>query len=458
MQILLTGGTGLIGSHLGIELVRAGHSITALTRSGRANDLPFPATCMAWDHKSEISAEKLDPSGAGFDVIIHLAGEPVAQRWTSATKKRIRDSRVISTKALVSSVLNLSRRPATWINASAIGIYGNSVNPKLTEESTPGEGFLVDVCKEWEGALNAIDPSVRQAFVRLGVVLSGEGGALPKMMLPFRYGLGGPIGDGHQCMSWIHLHDVVHSILHVMNTESLKGPVNLVAPNPTTNLEFTAALGRALHKPAFFPVPKLVLSLALGAMSQVITDSASVYPEKLLNSGFQFKFPDLKSALADILTSDIPTGARVLVARQWIIGTPEENFTFFAAAENLERITPPWLNFRITKKSSETMAAGLLIDYKLKIKGLPIRWRTRIENWNPPKEFVDTQLRGPYNLWHHTHKFERLGKGTLMTDRVIYKMHFWPFGDVALPVVSNDVKTIFAYRKKVIEKLFSRTS
>lgn len=454
MKILLTGGTGLIGGQLGIELARDGHSLTALTRSGRAIDLPFPARCIAWDHCSMLSSEQLAPDGQGFDVIIHLAGEPVAQRWTAATKKRILASRVESTQSLVASIAKLKQKPSVWINASAIGIYGHSPAARLSEDSQLGDGFLPDVCKKWEAAASSVDQSTRLVFARIGIVLSGEGGALPKMLAPFRYGLGGPIADGRQWMSWIHIDDVIQGLKHIMTTSSLVGPVNLVGPTPAQNKDFTTQLATTLKKPALLPVPKLALGVALGSMSQIITDSAAVYPDKLVQSGFIFKFTHLKDALLDILGNGLPNGARVLVARQWIAGTPEENFPFFAKAENLEKITPPWLNFRITKKSSDQMETGLLIDYKLRIKGLPVSWRTRIENWNPPREFVDTQLRGPYKIWHHTHKFEPLAGGTLMIDRVIYKMHFWPFGDVALPMVAHDVRTIFAYRKKIIETMF----
>jgi uncharacterized protein (TIGR01777 family) len=207
MRILLTGATGLIGNHLGIELVRLGHDITALTRSGRDIDLPFPAHCQAWDHLSELPTNRLDSSATGFDAVIHLAGEPVAQRWTKKAKQRIYDSRVTSTTSLIRSVQKLERKPNVWINASAVGIYGASpdhVSAKgfFTEDSPAGTGFLADVCKDWEAATSEIDPTVRKVFTRFGIVLSTDGGALPQMMNPFYYGTGGAIGSGKQFMSW----------------------------------------------------------------------------------------------------------------------------------------------------------------------------------------------------------------------------------------------------------------
>ena len=204
---------------------------------------------------------------------------------------------------------------------------------------------------------------------------------------------------------------------------------------------------------AWFPVPKFLIRLLFGEMSTILLASAKVKPRKLLESGFKFTYPSLSTAIEDLLAYCQPRGTRLFVMRQWVHGEPATHFPFFSAAENLETITPPWLNFRIMGKSTTNIQEGTLIDYKLRIKGLPVKWRTRIENWDPPNRFVDTQLRGPYQTWHHTHLFEKLGGGTLMTDRVRYRMYFWPFGDVGLPMVKNDVKTIFNYRRQVIEKL-----
>jgi ligand-binding SRPBCC domain-containing protein len=207
--------------------------------------------------------------------------------------------------------------------------------------------------------------------------------------------------------------------------------------------------------PAIFKAPAFILKLVLGEMSTMILSSANIKPTVLTNAGFKFKFPDIKSALDDLLAYCQPHGTRIFTARQWIKGSPSENFPFFSAAENLETITPPWLNFRIVAKSTPDVREGMLIDYKLKIKGVPVKWRTRIENWDPPHKFVDTQLRGPYKTWHHTHRFEQLGQGTLMTDVVRYRMHAWPIGDFALPMVKNDVNSIFRYRRQIIEKILS---
>jgi uncharacterized protein (TIGR01777 family) len=452
MKILLTGATGLVGGQLGVALTRAGHHITALTRDGNATKLGFPARVIAWDHKSILDPRVLSPDKIPFSAVIHLSGEPVAQRWTASSKKRIYDSRVISTKSLSRSVESLLSAQATWINASAIGFYGvDGPQAATTEGAPPGTGFLADVCKDWEAACPTGE--LRTIKLRLGVILSHEGGALPKMTLPFHYGFGGPIGDGQQALAWIHIDDTIAAIMHCLNTPSIRGPINVVAPECVSNTDFSSALAKVMGTWSLLPAPAVALRLLLGEMSSMLTQGVRVKPDTLLASGFQFQYPTVAIALRQLFPESLPRGARVYTARQWIDGSPEQNFPFFSAAENLERITPPWLHFRITGKSSETMGSGLLIDYKLRIKGLPVRWRTRIEDWNPPKSFVDTQLRGPYKIWHHTHNFEPLGGGTLMTDRVIYKMRFWPFGDVALPMVKQDVKTIFGYRRKVLADL-----
>jgi uncharacterized protein len=448
MNILLTGATGLIGTQLGISLVHTGHNITALTRTGKASDLAFPASCISWDHKSDLPPSITDQS---FDAVIHLAGETVSQRWTSQARKNILESRVQSTRILVDYANRCKNPPKIWLNASAIGIYKPSTETECSEQSELGQDFLASVCELWEGEVQKLKSSIRKAYLRFGVILSNEGGALPKMIFPFRYGLGGPIGNGSAMMSWIHIHDAVEAIQHVLRTETLEGPINVVAPAPVSNKTFTASVANNFGLPAVFPVPTLLLKLILGDMSSIITTSLNVIPKKLQDSGFTFKFGIISDALTDLLQNNLTSGMRLYVAYQWIDGTPESHFPFFSAAENLEKITPPWLHFKITKKSSETMGSGLLIDYKLRIKGLPVKWRTRIEDWSPPHKFVDTQLKGPYKIWHHTHQFDALGTGTLMTDRVRYKMKVWPFGDVALWMVQNDVRTIFGYRRKFIE-------
>ena len=230
--------------------------------------------------------------------MFHRAGDPVAGRWTSEKKRRIRDSRVIGTRNLVAGMAALEARPRVLVSASAVGYYGDRGDEVLDEHSPQGSGFLADVCAEWEReAMAAGRLGVRVVCVRIGIVLSTRGGALPRMLTPFKLGAGGRFGSGKQWMPWIHIDDVVGLLLHAASTVQLHGPMNAVSPNPATNAEFSHALGHAVHRPAILPVPKTSLRIALGEMSEVLTASERVLPNVATASGYTFKYPDLREAL-----------------------------------------------------------------------------------------------------------------------------------------------------------------
>ena len=240
---------------------------------------------------------------SGFDVVIHLSGETVAGRWIAAKKTRIRDSRVISTTNLSDALAKSERPPKTFICASAIGYYGNRGNEILTEQSSSGTGFLSEVCREWEAATHAAaNAAIRTVNLRTGLVLSPDGGALKQMLLPFRLGLGGRIGSGRQWWSWIHIEDFVAAVHHILHDNSLRGPVNMVSPNPVTNSEFTRTLAAVLKRPAILPIPAFAARLAFGELAdEGLLTSARVEPKRLITGGFEFKFPQLDSALQDLL-------------------------------------------------------------------------------------------------------------------------------------------------------------
>ncbi len=297
MNITLTGATGFVGSRLLAKLVADGHRVHVLGRR-RSPKLPGSVAFSEWSAASEPPPESL----AGADAVIHLAGEPVAQRWTAEAKARIRNSRVEGTRLLVDALARQPRRPAVFVCASAIGIYGSRGDEILTETSTAGQGFLAEVVTDWESAAHAAEPlSIRVVLLRLGVVL-GHGGALAKMLPPFRFGVGGRIGSGRQWMSWIHADDAIALILFALENSALRGPVNATSPQPVTNLEFTHELAAALHRPAIFPVPPVALKLLFGEMAGVLLGSQRVLPKMAEASGFQFRYPELRPAL-EILTS-----------------------------------------------------------------------------------------------------------------------------------------------------------
>jgi uncharacterized protein (TIGR01777 family) len=291
MKILMTGSTGLIGTALTASLTKQGHAVTPLRRGAAAAGTP------SWDPaKGAIDAGALE----GFDGVIHLAGESIAGlRWTAAKKRRIRDSRVEGTKLLCRALAGLSKPPRWFIGASAAGYYGDRRDEVLREDSGPGTGFLADVCKEWEAAAGAAaQKGIRVAHLRTGVVLSGKGGALAPMLLPFKLGLGGRLGSGRQYMPWIALEDVVGAVNHIIARE-LAGPFNLAGPEPATNAAFTAALGRALRRPTVFPVPAFAVNLALGEMArELLLSSQRAEPAALLKPGYRFGRADVGAALA----------------------------------------------------------------------------------------------------------------------------------------------------------------
>jgi uncharacterized protein (TIGR01777 family) len=295
MRIAITGASGLVGSALTKQLEQDGHEVVPLVRRAAGDGE------IAWDPQAgTIEAEKLN----GLDGVVHLAGDNIgAGRWTAAKKERIRESRVQGTKLLCSTLAQLENKPRVLVSASATGFYGNRGDELLTEDAHSGEGFLAEVCIAWEDATRpATDAGIRVVTLRSGMILSPKEGALAKMLTPFRLGVGGVVGDGHQYWSWITLDDEVRVIVHALQTESLHGPVNAVTPQPVTNREFTKTLGSVLRRPTIFPMPAFGARAALGQMADdLLLASVRVEPTRLLESGFSFTYPDLDSALRHLL-------------------------------------------------------------------------------------------------------------------------------------------------------------
>jgi hypothetical protein len=293
MKILISGSSGLIGAATATALKSDGHNVVRLVRPGKA---PNPGD-VQWDPmRATVDVAGLE----GVDVVIHLSGAGIADgRWTEERKQLLRSSRIDTTRVLVDSVSRLKQKPRALIVASAIGYYGSRGDEILTESSTNGTDFLALVCRDWEAEANrAAATGVRTIMLRTGVVLSGTGGALPKMLTPFKLGVGGRLGDGKQWMSWIAIEDVVGIIRHTIANEQVSGPVNVVAPNPVRNEEFTRLLAGMLHRPAIFPAPAFVLRLALGEMADaVLLSSDRVKPERTLAAGYKFRFEILEPAL-----------------------------------------------------------------------------------------------------------------------------------------------------------------
>lgn len=307
MKIVTVGATGFVGSHLLKALSSSSgsgtpHQITVLSRDpDRTRDrVPSGLQLLRWDPLTEAVPERaLD----GADAVINLAGDNVAEgRWTPAKKKRLVDSRILTTRGIVDAIGDCEARPRILVNASAIGFYGPRGDEELGEQSAAGDDFLSGLCQQWEAeASRATEIGVRTVLLRIGIVLGVGGGALKKMLLPFRLGAGGPIGSGRQWMSWIHIDDMVGLILHALSTENLTGPVNATAPQPATNRKFSSTLGRVLRRPAFLPAPGFALRLALGEFADILIEGQKVLPAKAEASGYEFRHPELEEALRDIL-------------------------------------------------------------------------------------------------------------------------------------------------------------
>jgi len=294
MRVLMSGASGLLGVAVSQALEAQGSQVIRLVRKEAQADE------ISWQ-----PGKTLDPAlVSGFDAVIHLAGESVVGLLSAAKKQRIRDSRVLGTRTLADAVANAALKPRVFLAASAIGYYGNRGDELLTETSPPGTGFLAETCREWEAAAAPVEKAgVRTLHMRIGVVLSKQGGALNKMLLPFRLGLGGRLGSGQQWMSWIHINDIVGAMLHLLSNEKISGPVNMTAPNPVRNTEFTSALGKTLARPTIFPVPEFALKLAMGEMAEeVLLGSQRVEPQRLEASGYNFKFRELRLALENLLS------------------------------------------------------------------------------------------------------------------------------------------------------------
>lgn len=476
MRVFLVGATGFIGRALLLRLRRAGHEVTAWVRSEeRARALLGDEVELLTIGSGDAA---IDDALSRCDAVVNLAGEPLfGARWTAARRRQLVDSRVAVTEWIVRALEAASPRPPVFVSGSAVGLYGDRGSETLTEESAPGSGFLATLCREWEAAANrATSFGVRVVNLRTGIVLGREGGALAKMLTPFRFGVGGPVGSGKQYLSWIHLHDLVEIIATALEDSRYRGAVNATAPVPATSRDFARSLGRALRRPAFVPTPAFALRMMFGESATVLLSSQRAIPVKLGTLGFQFAHPRLDEALGDLfgrgavrigrLTSASPApGAsgtylkehrpKYLLRSSTTLDAPVDRvFAFFSHPRNLGLMTPSGMKFQI-HGVREPISAGSTVDYRLRVGPVPVSWRTRIEDWQPGRRFVDSQEHGPYRTWWHEHHFRADGNRTVMEERVYYSPRGGVLGWLANQLfVKRMLRRIFGYRVDAIRLRF----
>ena len=292
MHVVITGASGLVGGALVNQLRQRGTSVIAVSRNPRAHTALSGVNWTGWDG--------LTDAVSGAAGVVHLAGEGIVdQRWNQARKAALRDSRIDTTRQVVQAIQEAGEKPAVLVSASAIGYYGNQVERESTESAPAGDDFLAQLCVDWEAESQSA--GVRTVNARFGIIMANEGGALPRLLFPFKLGLGGPIGLGRAWWSWIHLDDAVGAILYALEQNHIEGAINLTAPNPVRNSQFSSALGKALGRPALMPVPPLALKLALGEGASVLLASQRILPTRTLDLGYRFKFTDIDSALQDLV-------------------------------------------------------------------------------------------------------------------------------------------------------------
>ena len=475
MHIIVSGATGFLGRALLLHLASIGARVTAWVRDvPRARDLlgPDVELIATSDH------DGLARAVAAADVVVHLAGESIVDgRWSAQRKQTLLDSRVTTAEHLLDAIRRRQTKLPLLLSASAVGYYGDRGNEVLSEVATAGVGFAAALCQQWEQAALTSDEWVeRSACLRIGVVLGRHGGALPTLARISRMWLGGPLGRGEQWVPWIHIDDAVAAIGHVIATPTLRGPINVVSPNPVHQRELATCVGITLSRPARLPTPTAIIRLLLGEAATLVLSSQRAVPTALLRSGFAFRFTNVGSAIDDLLRNDRAvvirrlrrgdaprspyleghTPSHVLVARTKIERPLEDIIGFFADPENLALLTPPTMSFAIKTPRPIEMAVGAVIDYRISLSGVPMTWRTVIERWQPGEMFVDAQHRGPYASWWHEHRFSRDGAHTVMDDAVYYAAPLGLLGRIVNRLfIAAMLRDIFAYRNHAVRLRFA---
>ena len=450
MRIAVTGATGFIGQALVKMLLARGDQATAITREASLSPSMEGARHVRLDVTSPECLTDLTAALEGLDAVVHLAGETVAGRWSRDKKQRIHDSRQLGTRNVVDAMRACSARPRSLICASASGYYGSRGDEPLSEDAPPGDDFLARVCIDWEReAVRAQELGIRTVRLRQGLVLGAGGGALAPMIPLFRAGVGGPLGTGAQWWPWIHIDDDVELVLFTIDHEECEGAFNAVSPDLATNARFSQALGHALRRPALAYAPSVALQVVLGEFAQTLLASQLMLPAKAQDAGFSWEHESLDQTLLDVLDPKSGRKPRIQTFERSTVVPKDLSavFSFFSDPANLQALTPPALGFHMLTPSPVQMRRGTVLEYTLNVRGVPLRWKTLIERFEPQARFVDLQLRGPYLLWRHRHGFEPVDGGIAVLDCIEYALPLAPLSDVALHTVSGDLRRLFDYRQ-----------
>lgn len=477
-RIVLTGATGFVGRFLVLRLLAQGYAVTALVRSvDRA--------------RQQLGRQGIDLVSLGDDqaiahalrqakTVIHLAGAPVAKRWTNSHKKAMWESRITLAQRLSTLIQANCAELPTIVSAGGIGIYGNRGKERLDEQAAAGSDYLAQLALAWEEVWDSLSRAgARVVSLRLGVVLGLEGGFLQQVLPPTEQGLGVILGSGSQYVPWVHLKDVARLIEWAMTTPSASGPYNACAPSPQPHKELVEQLANLCERKVRFRVPRWILRPLLGEMASMLCGGQNAQPARAQNQGFAFEFPELKPALQEILfgaklsmpeASSLPEQEPYIqdtkpdreIIHESVLHAPLETvFDFFSKAENLSVLTPPGMAFDIKTPLPIEMHKGRLIEYKISLGPISFPWRTRIEHWEQQSHFVDAQLIGPYASWYHEHRFERIdAQRTKMTDHVYYRVGLGkiPLGPIGRLIearfVRPQLRRIFSYRDRMITARF----
>ncbi len=458
MQYLIFGGTGFLGQHLGQKISSDNPNTKIIVVSRKPSQykgyLSYPCEIVSLDRFLEKPASIIDRPTH----VINLSGAGVMdKRWNSSYKQILRNSRIDFSKKIIEATESISQYILSWVQASGIGYYGN-VSKKVTENSPAGKSFLAQLSVEWEDTLNTLPRTIPcSAIIRLGMVLGRSGGPFPILADVYHLGLGAKFGSGKQHLAWIHIQDAVDLFLHASKQNKRNQVYNGCSPESTLQKDFHLEMTKASGRINPTILPKFIARIVMGENAELVYSGQNAQPENAVSSGFKFTHTKISNTLKNIYGKAYKQKNLILELHQWLPKNQGEVWDFFSDEMNLEKITPAQLNFKVLGKSTNNIETGTLIDYKLKLHGIPVKWRTKITDWEPVTTFVDMQLKGPYKKWHHTHEFKKMSEGTLMVDRVLYKLPLgWIGAFFGYLLIKWDLKKIFEYRRKASKDFFSK--